>query len=978
MHLSRQICHRLLRGVASVAATLVFCAVASAQTHLQPIAPGDRDIAPRLVIAGPVDSPVRLEAVRISAEIAGSFALTEVELVFRNPNRRVLEGELQFPLFGSQQVVGFALDVDGRMREGVPVEKVKGQQVFEDIVRREVDPGLLEATQGNNYKLRLYPLPAQGTRTVRLRIAEVLAGRAGERRFRMALAYGTQVPEFSLSIRARGAAREPALAWRNPEELRFVRDRDGYTARLEKRDFAAVGFLEVALHQPAGAASWTQEFAGERYFYAEAPVREPRTRIARVLPGTIALAWDSSASGASREHAREFALLDAYFKAMGDGSVNLVRVRDSVDPAETFRVVRGDWRALRAALEQTVYDGATNLGALRNIAGAQETLLFSDGLANYGGAAAPRLEGRVYAISAAIRSNATLLRHLAHASGGRYIDLIADSRAEAAEKLLHSSPRILRIVADGAREVFAASPFAANGILSVSGILVEREAQLQIEFGVEGAKLQVQTIRVRGEQNPGDLPARLWARMRIESLEGEFDLHRGEIRRLGKAFGLVTRETSLIVLERAEDYARHEISPPAELRAAVERLVRDAQQRRTADRQAHLERIVRLFEEKQAWWNREFPKGPRPAQAGPRKDTLSEGAAIGGRAAPLDRLESRSESRRAVGAAPAQAPRPVAEMATSDDARTGRNGQAAITIQLQRWTPDAPYIRHMREADAKDLYRIYLDERGSYAGSTAFFLDAADMLFERGLEALGLRALSNLAEMDLENRPILRILGGRLMQAGRPGLAIPVLRKVLELSPAEPQSWRDLGLAYAADRQVQKAVDALYEVVVRPWHGRFPEIELITLAELNALVAHAGEKPDTSRIDPRLLRNLPLDLRVVLAWDADNTDIDLWVTDPNGEKAFYGNRLTYQGGRMSQDFTGGYGPEEFSLKKAKPGIYRIEAQFYGHRQQIVAGATTLQLKLQTGFGTPWQQNQLVTLRLKGEREVVFVGEFEVK
>jgi tetratricopeptide (TPR) repeat protein len=284
----------------------------------------------------------------------------------------------------------------------------------------------------------------------------------------------------------------------------------------------------------------------------------------------------------------------------------------------------------------------------------------------------------------------------------------------------------------------------------------------------------------------------------------------------------------------------------------------------------------------------------------------------------------------------------------------------------------------MREADAKDLYRVYLDERGSYAGSTAFFLDAADMLFERGLEALGLRALSNLAEMDLENRHILRILGGRLMQAARPGLAIPVLRKVLELSPAEPQSWRDLGLAYAADRQVQKAVDALYEVVVRPWHGRFPEIELITLAELNALVANAGEKPDTSRIDPRLLRNLPLDLRVVLAWDADNTDIDLWVTDPNGEKAFYGNRLTYQGGRMSQDFTGGYGPEEFSLKKAKPGIYRIEAQFYGHRQQIVAGATTLQLKLQTGFGTPWQQNQLVTLRLKGEREVVFVGEFEVK
>jgi hypothetical protein len=56
-------------------------------------------------------------------------------------------------------------------------------------------------------------------------------------------------------------------------------------------------------------------------------------------------------------------------------------------------------------------------------------------------------------------------------------------------------------------------------------------------------------------------------------------------------------------------------------------------------------------------------------------------------------------------------------------------------------------------------------------------------------------------------------------------------------------------------------------------------------------------------------------------------------------------------GRMSRDFTGGYGPEEFSLTRAKPGKYRIEADFFGHRQQVVASATTLQVKLTTRFGT---------------------------
>jgi Ca-activated chloride channel family protein len=105
--------------------------------------------------------------------------------------------------------------------------------------------------------------------------------------------------------------------------------------------------------------------------------------------------------------------------------------------------------------------------------------------------------------------------------------------------------------------------------------------------------------------------------------------------------------------------------------------------------------------------------------------------------------------------------------------------------------------------------------------------------------------------------------------------------------------------------------------------------------------------------------------------------MDLWVTDPNGEKAYYGNRLTYQGGRMSPDFTGGYGPEAFSLKRAKPGKYLVQVNFYGHRRTTVAGATTLQVKFATGFGTERQQERIVTLRLRERSEVVTIGEFEV-
>ena len=37
-------------------------------------------------------------------------------------------------------------------------------------------------------------------------------------------------------------------------------------------------------------------------------------------------------------------------------------------------------------------------------------------------------------------------------------------------------------------------------------------------------------------------------------------------------------------------------------------------------------------------------------------------------------------------------------------------------------------------------------------------------------------------------------------------------------------------------------------------------------------------------LDARLIKNLDTDVRIVLTWDADQTDVDLWVTEPSGEK----------------------------------------------------------------------------------------------
>jgi Ca-activated chloride channel homolog len=576
------------------------------------------------------------------------------------------------------------------------------------------------------------------------------------------------------------------------------------------------------------------------------------------------------------------------------------------------------------------------------------------------------------------------------------------------------------------------SPYPQNGRIEIAGVLTERSTHLRLDLLHPGGERATIEVPLRAGEAPFNLAAPLWARLKIESLEAQYELNRGEIRRLGQNFRLVTRETSLIVLDRVEDYARYEIAPPPELMADYEKLRQIAARRNSAERGSHLENIVRRFGDKVAWWNKDFPQdltsSSRDLQiAAPRGDNIqgfnsqmqieqqarrntvaserppvmapevmlapprpgnAPMATIGIRGTAGGAPDDATEARVRVAPPPPVSPLPMPQQ--NAIARLGiaannveskkalaEPGETAAVIQLKKWEPDAAYASRLHAAASDTAYRIYLDERPRYLASTAFFLDVADILFDKGQPALAQRVLSNLAEMDLENRQILRVLGYRLLQAQKPALAIPVFRKVLELSPAEPQSYRDLGLALAANGQYQEAVDTLYEVVIRPWDNRFPDIELTALAEMNAIIATHGPL-DVSRFDSRLSKNLPLDLRVVLTWDADNTDIDLWVTDPNGEKAFYSHPLTYQGGRMSADFTGGYGPEEFSLKHAKPGKYKVEAQYFADNRQIVMGATTLQVRLATKFGSDRQKEKSITLRLKDRKESIFVGEFEVK
>ncbi|MDQ2733444.1 MAG: DUF2135 domain-containing protein [Pseudomonadota bacterium] len=953
---------------------------AIAQSRPELAAPAWR--APTLAVPG-AEQPVRLRALKIDVEVAAGVTETRVQMEFFSPNSRILEGKLQFPLGAGQVVSGFALDVDGQLRDAVPVEKARAEQVFEDISRRRVDPGLLQTTAGNNYELRIYPLLPGKTRTVVLKIVEPAANR-----LTLPLGYANRVDRLEVSLRYASAATRPTLASGSALGLAFERDpRGGFVARTSLADAALPRDpLQVEAPHGSGVQLSTEERDGNTFFALDLPVGDGAAP--RPLPRRVQIVWDASGSGAGRQIDRELALLDAYFKRAQTTDVTLVRFADVAAAPERFAVRSGDWVALRHALQSTVYDGASNLGAVRYDGASNEAIWFSDGLANYGAPWRIAFPVPIYAVNSAASSDLAALHALAEASGGRSIDLATLTREQAAAALLSRGTQLVDITAFGAKDLVVESRDATAGCLDIAGLLTNREAELTLRLRGSDGKTTTRTLRIEARQNGSRLAALQWARLSLASLEGQARNNKVRIREIGRRFGIATRETSLIVLERVDDYVQNGIEPPPALREAYDRMAGVVHKDRARTDAARLAEVVRRFEAHVAWWNRDFPKDtPKP----PLEIAKSEArGAIGGA---LQALRERqladavtSSSARKAAPMPMAAPAGFVAQNAAAPALAKKDGSAtsiapSISIALKPAAANAEWIKRLDAAEPSARLAVYLDERGGNAMSVGFFLDCADFFLRKGQRELGLRVLSNLAGMDLQNRQVLRLLAYRLQQAGAVELALPMFERVLELAPHEPQSHRDLGLALAQAGQPQEAVDRLYEVVTGSWDARFADIDLIALNELNAVVAKAardGRPVDVAKVEPRLLKNLPLDVRVVLAWDADATDVDLHVFDPNGEEVFYGHNLSYQGGTISHDATGGYGPEEFSLRHAKPGKYRVEANFFGHRQQVLTSSTGIMLWLSSGFATPAQQDQRTTLRLKSQGgERVVVGEFEV-
>jgi tetratricopeptide (TPR) repeat protein len=300
----------------------------------------------------------------------------------------------------------------------------------------------------------------------------------------------------------------------------------------------------------------------------------------------------------------------------------------------------------------------------------------------------------------------------------------------------------------------------------------------------------------------------------------------------------------------------------------------------------------------------------------------------------------------------------------------------SATISVAAWNPKVPYLKSLRSVPLEKAYERYLNLKVKYAEQPSFYIDVCDFFIQKKEPKIAVRVLSNLAEMQLKDPALLRVLAQKLVQLKSYKMAIGILKSVIDLRPEEPQSYRDYGLALAQMGKHNEAVRQLYKVVQKSYDGRFEGIHLIALNEINHLIAQHPKEIDTKGIPEYFLVQLPMDIRIVLNWDADNTDVDLWVTEPNQEKCMYSYKLTSNGGRISNDFTQGYGPEEYLIRNAPKGTYRIQAHYYGNHRPTLSGKAILTVQFYQYYGTPYEVKREVTRRLSVVDEELDLATFD--
>jgi tetratricopeptide (TPR) repeat protein len=1030
---------------------------------------------------------VVLNSLKIDVKVVANIATTTMEMEFCNNSNRILEGELTFPMPEGVSISRYVIDINGTMREAVPVEKEKGQVVFENIVKRRVDPGLLEKVEGNNFRTRIYPLPANGCRKVIIAYQEPLtANNTNELTYNLPLQFRKAINKFSFEMNVYSNL-QPEIGKACGTALKFAESKNVFTAKVNEENFQPNGAYQISIPQLAQASALIQKI-GTNYFFLVNHFPQYKA-IEKKMPSTVHIVWDNSFSGLNRDHKKEINFIKAYAAQIKKGTIILSTIGYNFQTIGNYTISNGTCNELATTLEKIIYDGATNLSLLQWNVQADEHLLFSDGLNTYGNFLQVQFPTQsLHTITASPTANFTNLKFMADKTGGQFINLNTLTVPNAIKNLSQQQLRLINVSTESTVSEVYPSFAVVKGNMAITGISTTPNTKVVLQYGYGNTVSYNETVELKyEEQQTTDIALdKIWAQQKIAQLEVQYDIFKKQITDLGKQYNIVTRNTSLIVLDDVADYAKYEIEPPADLKPAYDSLILAKRNAEKEKLENTLSNAKNMMDQLKAWWTKDFSpnaKGVVYGQTDKMKGVMviagtqttttdadgnfeiknfkgtkltfkkagyitqtitidaeddseslevylepvvvnkgkrGEELYIKSKKIKLERNQgmvmmdsvARGVSETYDYSISASAPSPTELMdrerlevargevsgsgffsstlvssnamqdvvVTTVNQKKNNFDKSKATIDIKEISSNKPFIKTLKETAIAQRYEKYLELRKAFLHTPSFYFEVAKFFFQQNEKATGLKILSNVADLNLEDHELYKMLGYQLKIQGEYTEEVNVFKKVLDWRPQEPQSYRDYGLALADAGKYQNAIDTMYSALTRNYDGElmtsYQGIEEIITTEINNII-DLQKAVNASKIDAALKQSLPVDVRVVLNWNMADTDIDLWVIDPRDEKCFYSHQLTKIGGRISKDFTQGYGPEQFMLKNAVRGKYKVMLHYYGDRVQKIAGGSTVMAEIYTNYGKPDQQRKLIALQMdKGEdKEGILVGEF---
>lgn len=1029
---------------------------------------------------------VALKKLYIDVVVLDNIATTKMEMHFYNYGNRVLEGELNFPLEQGATVSAFSLDIGGEWREGVVVKKEKATEVFENIVRQNVDPAILEKTVGNNFKTRVYPIfPKEYKKCIVAFDQELSKNDKGDILYNLPMYYKNLLKEFEVHVEIINKS-DVEVGSDNALDIQFQDIHESTIANYTAQDTFVQSNLSFTLPQKGEARKITSskgKFSADRFFYVQS---QPKAVLdEKKKPSSITFLWDVSAHYKGRDLEKEKNLIKEYFSWNKNVSVELKTFNYEVTSTRRFNVKEGNVSKLLRYIDALEYDGGCKLGEyLSKGTASEEVWLFSDGISNLSMETLFSFKQPLYTISSSSSVNQAYLSALANQNSGDYLNLSSRSQKALLQKIKQPAIRFLGIeVIEGeVSEVYPSKVSLVKKNFAIAGKLKSKEAILKINYGIGGKIMSSEQVTIQSSDKKYEIVEKRWAQKQIDELSELSKQNEEEVTNLALKYGIVTDFTSFIVLDNLEDYVTHEIVPPASMRKdyfAKLKGKRDNTIKESSDRK---DRIYASFQADITWWeeskdmtevirkekqNESKPIDQTNNQPLPHREYVTEkkivygtvkessgqevlpGVSIklrgttqgvvtdfGGKFSievPLNGIltfdyigyESQefdvenigasrilivmeedtesleevvvvgvSRQERARNQAVVNIVEEDVEEVFGEDADMMFDASNEVDLKMKRpkktvkttlipYESDAKYLEVLKATEKSERLSKYYELKKEYKNAPSFYYDVASYFYSERDQKMAFQVLSNLAEIDLENHEVLRNLGRKLQEFERYDEAEYIFKKLIDLRPFEPQNYRDLALLYVDKEEYQKAVDQYYSIIESEWSSdiiaRFGNIELIILHEMNNLITKYPKQIDTSKIDSRFIHAMPLDVRIVIDWDMLDTDIDLWVIDPINEKCFYSHKKTRIGGKISDDFTRGYGPEEFRLKHAIEGQYIIKVNYYGSSKQSLFGPVTLRTFLYTSYSNSKEERKELSLQLKKAGKSIYeVGSLDYK